>query len=69
MSSLGQQYLPEEGFGAMSQLMPYGSALNLPGQVDEAQSVSGNELPLTRYAICIVPPVDLNFVQTDRHHA
>ena len=42
MSSLGQQYLPEEGLAAMTQLMPYGSALNLPGQVDEAQSVSGN---------------------------
>lgn len=43
MSSLGQQYLPEDN---LAQLMPYGSALNLPGQVQDAQSVSGNQLLL-----------------------
>ncbi|KAL3159986.1 hypothetical protein ABBQ38_010374 [Trebouxia sp. C0009 RCD-2024] len=37
MSSLGQQYQPEDN---AAQLMPYGSALNLPGQVEDSQSVS-----------------------------
>lgn len=32
MSSLGQQYLPQDN---LAQLMPYGSTLNLPGQVDD----------------------------------
>lgn len=41
MSSLGQQYLPEDN---LAQLMPYGSALNLPGQVEDVQSVSGRIL-------------------------
>ena len=43
MSSLGQQYLPEDN---LAQLMPYGSAFNLPGQVGDTQSVSGNYLML-----------------------
>lgn len=43
MSSLGQQYLPEDN---LAQLMPYGSTLNLPGQVEDTQSVSGNCLLL-----------------------
>ena len=41
MSSLGQQYLPEDN---LAQLMPYGSAFNLPGQVQDTQSASGKDL-------------------------
>ena len=41
MSSLGQAYLPDDNLAAMTQLMPYGSALNIPGQVEEARSPSG----------------------------
>ena len=42
MSSLGQQYLPQD---KLAQLMSYGSALNLPGQVEDTQSVSVLNLP------------------------
>ena len=41
MSSLGQAHLPDDNLAAMAQLMPYGSALNIPGQVEEARSPSG----------------------------
>ena len=43
MSNLGQQYLPQDN---LAQLMSYGSALNLPGQVEGTHSVSGNYLML-----------------------
>lgn len=39
MSSLGQ--LPEETLASMTQLLPYGSALNLPGQIEQPQSPQG----------------------------
>ena len=40
MSTLGQTYLPEDVLGPAPQLIPYGSALNLPGQVEQARSPS-----------------------------
>lgn len=49
MSSLGQQYLPE---AKSAQLVPYGSALNLPGQVEDNQSVSGNFVVMVHAAFC-----------------
>lgn len=39
MSSLGQ--LPEDTLASMTQLLPYGGALNLPGQVEQPQSPQG----------------------------
>ena len=47
MSSLGQAYLPDDNLAAMAQLLPYGSALNLPGQVEEARTPSGKRLICT----------------------
>jgi len=44
MSSLGQAYLPEDSLASTTQLVPYGSALNLPGQVEQAQSPRGDSL-------------------------
>ena len=46
MSSLGQQYLPEDN---LAELMPYGSTLNSPAQIEDTQSVSGK---YTVYSIC-----------------
>ena len=46
LSSLGQQYLPEDN---LAQLMPYGSALNLRAQIEDTQSVSGK---YTVYSTC-----------------
>ena len=43
MSSLGQAYLPENSLDSMTQLVPYGSTLNLPGQVEQAQSPQGDD--------------------------
>ena len=48
MSSLGQAYLPEDVSDSMTQLVPYGSTLNLPGQIEQAQSPQGDDdTPLT----------------------
>lgn len=48
MSSLGQAYLPEDSLDSMTQLVPYGGTLNLPGQIEQAQSPRGdNDAPLT----------------------
>lgn len=48
MSSLAQAYLPEDRTDSMTQLVPYGSTLNLPGQIEQAQSPQGdNDAPLT----------------------
>jgi len=41
MSSLGQAYLPEDTLDSMAQLVPYGSTLNLPGQIEQVQSPQG----------------------------
>ncbi|DBB09662.1 TPA: hypothetical protein ACH3X3_001309 [Trebouxia sp. C0006] len=38
MSSLGQAYLPEDTLDSMAQLVPYGSTINLPGQIEQVQS-------------------------------
>ncbi len=42
MSSLGQAYLPEDTLDSMAQLVPYGSTLNLPGQIEQVQSPQGD---------------------------
>jgi len=48
MSSLGQAYSPENSLDSMTQLVPYGSTLNLPEQIEQAQSPQGdNDAPLT----------------------
>lgn len=48
MSSLGQAYLPEDTSDSMAQRNPYGSALNLPGQIEQVQSPQGdNDASLT----------------------
>ena len=42
MSSLGQAHLPEDTLDSTAQLVPYGSTLNLPGQIEQVQSPQGD---------------------------